>query len=80
MTITAGGNVGVGTTSPQAILDVNGSGTAQSAIIVPRDSTATRPTGINGMLATTRLVRSLRHLPVMPGKLSTLLQETPSIC
>ena len=45
-----GGSVGVGTTSPQAILDVNGSGTAQSAMIVPRDSTAMRPTGINGML------------------------------
>ena len=50
VTMTAGGNVGVGTTSPQAILDVNGSGTSQSAMIVPRDSTAMRPTGINGML------------------------------
>ena len=50
MTMTAGGNVGVGTTSPQAILDINGSGTSQSAMIVPRDSTAMRPTGINGML------------------------------
>ena len=44
------GNVGIGTTAPQAILDVNGSGTSQSAMIVPRDSTAARPTGINGML------------------------------
>ena len=44
------GNVGVGTSSPQAILDVNGSGTSQSAMLVPRDSTAMRPSGINGML------------------------------
>ena len=48
--VTSSGNVGIGTTSPQAVLDVNGSGTAQSAMIVPRDSTAARPTGINGML------------------------------
>ena len=46
----SGGNIGIGTSSPQAILDVNGSGTSQSAMIVPRDSTAMRPTGINGML------------------------------
>ena len=50
MRINTGGNVGIGTSSPQAILDINGSGTSQSAMIVPRDSTAARPTGINGML------------------------------
>ena len=41
--------VGIGTISPQAILDVNGTGSL-SAILVPRDTTANRPSGINGML------------------------------
>lgn len=46
----AGGDIGIGTTTPHAILDVNGTGTL-SAIIVPRDSTANRPTtAINGMI------------------------------
>ena len=43
------GRVGIGTTAPAAILDVNGSGTT-SAMLVPRDSTAARPTGVNGMI------------------------------
>ena len=44
------GLIGIGTTSPQAILDVRGTGALQSAMIVPRDNTANRPTGVNGML------------------------------
>ena len=45
-----GGNVAIGTTLPQAALDVVGIGSAASAIIVPRDSTGNRPAGVNGML------------------------------
>ena len=46
-----GGNVGIGTTAPQAGLDINTTGTIASAIIVPRDTTAMRPTNaVNGML------------------------------
>ena len=45
------GNVGVGTTTPAAGLDVASTGTIASALIVPRDTTAMRPTvAINGML------------------------------
>jgi hypothetical protein len=45
-----GGNVGIGTTSPQAGLDVALKGTA-SAVIAPRDTTANRPTTpVNGMI------------------------------
>lgn len=47
--VTSSGNVGVGTTSPSAALDVATTG-ANSAIIVPRDSTANRPTGVEGMI------------------------------
>ena len=48
--VAASGNVGVGTTSPQALLDVYGSGT-NSAIIVPRATIAQRPTSaVNGMI------------------------------
>ncbi len=43
------GNVGIYTSNPQGALDVNGSG-ANSSIIVPRATTANRPTGINGMI------------------------------
>ena len=52
-TVTSGmaGNVGIGTTSPQAGLDVATTGTAASAMIVPRDTTANRPsTPVNGMV------------------------------
>ena len=45
------GNVGVGTAAPQAGLDVATTGTIASALIVPRDTTAMRPTAaVNGML------------------------------
>lgn len=47
--LSGGGNVGIGTTAPQSILDVNGT-TTQSAMIVPRDTTANRPTPVNGMI------------------------------
>ncbi len=49
--IPAAGNVGVGTNTPNAnaILDVNGVG-ALSALLVPRDTQANRPTGVNGMI------------------------------
>ncbi len=49
--VAGAGNVGVGTNTPNAnsILDVNGSG-AMSALIVPRDAQAARPTGVNGMI------------------------------
>jgi hypothetical protein len=44
-------NVGIGTTSPQAALDVATTGTLASAIIVPRDSTTNRPSApVNGMI------------------------------
>jgi hypothetical protein len=50
MRVTSSGNVGVGTTSPAALLDVYGTGT-QSSILIPRDTTANRPgTGLNGMI------------------------------
>jgi hypothetical protein len=44
------GNVGIGTTNPQAILDVAATGT-NSAIVIPRDTAANRPTSaVNGMI------------------------------
>ena len=49
VTILNGGKVGIGTITPNAILEAYGTG-ANSALIVPRDSTANRPIGINGML------------------------------
>ena len=51
LTINGAGNVGIGTTSAQAGLDIASTGTIASAIIVPRDTTAMRPTvSVNGML------------------------------
>jgi hypothetical protein len=43
------GTVGVGTNTPGGALDVYGTG-AQSSLVVPRDTTANRPTGVNGMI------------------------------
>lgn len=45
MRINAAGNVGIGTSSPTAALDVTTTGTLASAIRIPRDSTAMRPVG-----------------------------------
>ena len=51
LSILGGGSVGIGTTAPQAALDVFNTGTTASAIIVPRDSTANRPSvPVNGMI------------------------------
>ena len=50
MNISGAGNVGIGTLSPSALLDISGSGT-NSAIIVPRATIAQRPTtAVNGMI------------------------------
>src|SRR6185436_14945020 len=48
---TGTGNVGIGTTTPLALLEVSGTGT-NSAIFIPRDTTANRPGGNarNGMI------------------------------
>ena len=43
------GGVGIGTATPQAVLDVYGTGSS-SAMLVPRDTTAARPAGVSGML------------------------------
>jgi len=49
--VTSSGLVGIGTTTPQAGLDVKTTGTSASAIIIPRDTVANRPTtAVNGML------------------------------
>ena len=53
LTVKALGNVGIGTTSPQAALDVTATGTAASFILVPRDTTAGRPVvaaSVNGAI------------------------------
>ncbi len=51
MVITPSGNVGIGTSVPSAVLDVATSTSGQSAIIVPRDTTANRPpAGVNRMI------------------------------
>lgn len=47
--ITGSNSVGIGTSSPIAALEVKGSGSL-SAIVVPRDTTANRPSGVNGMI------------------------------
>lgn len=51
MNVTSAGFIGVGVTTPQAGLDIATTGTAGSAIIVPRDTTGNRPTTlVNGMI------------------------------
>ena len=46
-----GGNVGIGTAAPAAALDVYATGTGSSAIVVPRDTLANRPSApVNGMI------------------------------
>ena len=51
MVISEAGNVGIGTTTPQAGLDIKTTGTSASAVIVPRDTVANRPTtAVNGMI------------------------------
>jgi hypothetical protein len=51
---TNSGQIGIGTQTPAAMLDVTATGTAKSAIIVPRDTTAGRPAAgvaaVNGMI------------------------------
>ena len=50
MTVDNAGKVGVGTATPAALLDVFGTGD-KSAILIPRDTTAQRPTTpVNGMI------------------------------
>ncbi len=46
MSITDAGDVGIGTTTPEAVLDVAGT----DAILFPRGVTGDRPTGVNGMM------------------------------
>jgi hypothetical protein len=52
MKISAAGRVGVGTATPNtgSILDLYGTGTQFSSLVVPRETTALRPTGVNGMI------------------------------
>jgi hypothetical protein len=47
MTILNSGNIGIGTTTPSALLDITGDG---KSIILPRKSSSGDPTGANGML------------------------------
>ena len=41
--VTANGNVGIGTANPVALLNLNGTTTGNSALIVPRSTLGTRP-------------------------------------
>lgn len=52
MMVLKNGNVAFGTSAPTsgAKLDIVGTGTNASSIILPRDTTANRPTGVNGMI------------------------------
>ena len=44
------GKAGIGTTSPQVILDIQGTTTLTSSILLPRGTTANRHAGVNGMI------------------------------
>jgi hypothetical protein len=46
----AAGRMGIGTSAPAALLDIFSTGTTDSAIVIPRDTAANRPGGINGMI------------------------------
>ena len=60
-----GGNVGIGTLTPAAILDITATGTGRSAMIVPRDTTGNRPTApVNGMI---RYASDLARLEAFQG-------------
>jgi len=51
MRITSSGTVGIGTGIPQAGLDIATTGTAGSAVLIPRDTTANRPSSpVSGMI------------------------------
>ena len=52
------GNVGIGTTSPDAELHVAGTG----AIVVPSGTTAQQPTGVTGMIRFNTDYRKVRIL------------------
>jgi hypothetical protein len=50
--IAGDGKIAAGTTSPTngTIMDLNGTGTGFSSLLIPRDTTALRPAGVNGMI------------------------------
>ncbi|MGZ5507684.1 MAG: tail fiber domain-containing protein, partial [Limisphaerales bacterium] len=51
MTLDKTGKVGIGTATPQALLDIQATQSGMSAILIPRDTAANRPpTGVNGMI------------------------------
>jgi hypothetical protein len=50
LTVSGSGDVGIGTMTPAALLDIYSTGGVNSAIIIPRDTTANRPSGVNGMI------------------------------
>jgi hypothetical protein len=52
LTFLPDGRIGVGTATPSSgsIFDINGTSSAFSSVIVPRDTAANRPSGINGMI------------------------------
>jgi hypothetical protein len=50
LTVLKNGSVGIGTMAPTAILELVGTTSANSAIVVPRAALAARPSGVNGMI------------------------------